>query len=104
MENDTRNREIVGGSSSMSSTNFVPSENIASEIKDNCKIIEMHNSDLSQNLEGLTKLFVREAVPPNYFFVRHTTRRVYNQLLSINGLFSLIFLPSIIQWPRLKSE
>jgi hypothetical protein len=68
IKKDTHNREIVCESSSMSSINFFPVENMVPEIKDDYNIVNMQNSALNQNLEGLTKLFVgRGSTPLNYF-------------------------------------
>jgi hypothetical protein len=67
VKNDTRNREIIYELSSKASIDFSPFENIAHEIRDNRKIIGMHNSALNQNLEGPRKLFGGRGSPPIYF-------------------------------------
>jgi hypothetical protein len=38
-----------------------PFENIALEIKNNCKTVGMHNIALNQNLEGRTKVFIERS-------------------------------------------
>jgi hypothetical protein len=58
-----------------------PFENI--DIKDNCKIIGMHNRAPNQSLERLIKSFAGRG-SPSKLFVRHWTRqRGYNQILSV---------------------
>jgi hypothetical protein len=74
------------------STNFFPFENIALEIKDQCKIIDMHNGALNQNLEGLTNLFVgRSSVSKLLFHPVDMTRWLRSAFANKNCPFLFIF-------------
>jgi hypothetical protein len=82
--------------SSISSVIFSPLENIAVEIKDNCKIIDMHHRTLNQNLEGLTNDSSGEPVSSNYFSSGGQRDGLCQAIVNKNDMFSFLFHLSII--------